>query len=365
MMHVEEPQARSHKLVSRRPAANSLKLEAYALQLVACSLWLSATFTCGTLRAQDIHFSQFFNAPYAQNPGNIGQFDGDYRMGAIYRQQWRSVTVPYNTFGIGGDAADLAGVKGLGLGVWVFNDKAGTSQLNTFHADLGASWTQHFGTEQALTLGLQAGFTNVGINYNALRFDAQYNGFSYDPSLGTGEQFPRDARSHMDLHAGIGYRYTPEKRRHFQAGLAFFNLTTPDVSLFDAAPSPLDRRTLFHAGAQFPVSEKLDVLPMLQWQGQGKFRELDIGGTVRYILLDRWDLLRTVQAGLFMRAKDAGYFYAGLEHDDWTFGLSYDINLSRLEPASRNRGGVEVTAIKVFRKRPPVPVRYKACPEQL
>ncbi len=352
-MMFSELQAFSFKPQAKRPDR--------CLQLVACSFLLC----CISAQAQDIHFSQFFNAPYAQSPANIGNFEGDYRMGAIYRQQWRSVTIPYNTFGIGGDAANLAGVHGLGLGAWIYNDKAGTSRLNTFHADLGLSWTQHFASAHALTLGMQAGFTNVAIDYNALRFDAQYNGFSYDPSLGNGEQFGRDARSRMDLHAGVGYRYTPEKRRNISAGLALFNLTTPDVSLFDAGPSPLDLRTLVHAGAQFPVSEKLDVLPRLQWQAQGKFREFNIGGIVRYILLDRWNLVRTVQAGLYMRAKDAGYLYAGLEHDDWTFGLSYDINLSRLEPASRNRGGFEITAIRVFRKRPPVPVRYKACPDQL
>ena len=66
--------------------------------------------------AQDIHFSQFFNTPLAQNPANIGQFRGNYRMGAVYRQQWRSVTVPYSTFGMGGDAASFLGVDGLGLG---------------------------------------------------------------------------------------------------------------------------------------------------------------------------------------------------------------------------------------------------------
>lgn len=345
-MRQEEPRAMGRKL----PAA--------------CCI-LALCLATGLVHAQDIHFSQFFNAPYAQSPANIGNFEGDYRMGAIYRQQWRSVTIPYNTFGIGGDAANLAGVHGLGLGAWIYNDKAGTSRLNTFHAGLGLSWTQHFATAHALTLGMQAGYTNVAIDYNALRFDAQYNGFSYDPSLGNAEQFTRAARSRMDLHAGLGYTYAPEKRRQFTAGLAFFNLTTPDVSLFDAAPSPLDLRTLIHAGAQFPLSDKLDVLPRLQWQAQGKFREFNIGGNVRYILLDRWNLVRTVQAGLYMRAKDAGYLYAGLEHDDWTFGLSYDINLSRLEPASRNRGGFEITAIRVFRKRPPVPVRYKACPDQL
>ena len=335
-----------------------------------CSLLLLAlllVIPVISLRAQDIHFSQFFNAPYAQSPANIGQFDGQYRLGAIYRQQWRSVTVPYSTFGMGGDAAGMAGIEGLGLGAWIYNDRAGTSRLNTFHADLGASWAFALNAERTrqLVIGTQLGYTHVSIDYSKLRFDAQYNGFSYDPSLGTGEQFPRTAHGRMDLHAGLGYRYAPEKRRNLTAGLAFFNLTTPDVSLFEAEPSPLDLRSVVHVGGQLPVSDRVDLLPMVQWQAQGKFRELDLGAVARYILLDRWGLLRTVQGGLFMRAKDAGYLYAGLEHDDWTFGISYDVNLSRLEPASRNRGGFEFTAIRVFRQRAAIPVRYKACPEQM
>lgn len=349
--------------VSFKPQASSSR--AYGLWLAACGLLLSCLPQHA--HAQDIHFSQFFNAPYAQNPANIGQFEGEFRMAAIYRQQWRSVTTPYGTFGIGGDAADLAGIKGLGLGLWAYSDKAGDAHLKTSHADLGVSWTRRFGEqhEHALTVGTQVGISAVSIDYSALRFDAQFNGFNYDPSLGNAEQFTRDARSRLDLHAGIAYRYAPEARRNVDIGLAVFNLTTPDVSLFDAAPSPLDLRPLVHAGAQFPVGDKLDVLPQLQWQAQGTYREFDAGGLVRYILLDRWGLVRAVRAGAFMRAKDAGYLYAGLEHDDWTFGLSYDINLSRLEPASRNRGGFEVTAIRVFRNKAAVPVRFKACPTQM
>ena len=36
-----------------------------------------------------------------------------------------------------------------------------------------------------------------------------------------------------------------------------------------------------------------------------------------------------------------------------------------LVPASRNRGGFEVTVTRVFRRRPSVPARFKACPHQL
>lgn len=275
--------------------------------------------------------------------------------------------MPYSTFGMGGDAAGVAGVEGLGVGAWLYNDRAGTSRLNTFHADLGASWglALDAGKINRIILGVQAGYSHASIDYGALRFDAQYNGFSYDASLGTGEEFPRTSRSRADLHAGIGFRHAPAKRRNFTAGLALFNLTTPDVSLFEGEPSPLDMRGVVHAGGQFPVGERVDLMPRLQWQSQGQFRELDLGAALRYIMLDQWGLVRALQGGLFMRAKDAGYLYAGLEHDDWTIGISYDINLSRLEPASRNRGGIEVTAIRVFRKRPPVPVRYKACPDQL
>lgn len=342
---------------------SSVRIE-QAARIASC---VCCFFACRMLFAQDIHFSQFFQTPYALSPGNIGLFDGDHRIGAVYRQQWRSVTVPYRTFGIGGDAAHVAGVQGLGAGAWLYNDRAGDSRLNTFHIDLGASWTQRFGAarEHSLTGGLQVGLTSVSIDYSALRFDAQYNGFYYDPSLPANEGFTRDALTHPDLHAGLIYRYAPARRKSFQAGVALLNLTRPNVAFFDAASSSLDRRTVVHATAQFPVGRDLDVLPMAQFMAQGTFRETDIGGLVRYILLDRYSLLRAVQGGLFWRAKDAGYLYAGLEHDDWTFGLSYDINLSRLEPASRNRGGFEITAIRVFRKRPAVPVRFRSCPQQL
>jgi hypothetical protein len=215
MMRFQKPQAFSLKLqaLSRRPTGN---------KLVAYGLWLMAVFTCGKTQAQDIHFSQFFNAPYAQSPANIGQFTGDYRVGAIYRQQWRSVTVPYSTFGIGGDAAQFLGVDGLGIGAWIYNDKAGTSHLNTFHADLGASWTQRFGeaNDQALTFGVQGGFTSVSIDYNSLRFRCAIqrlhlrsiagHGRAVHAHLTRASGHPRGhrlrlyARSTAEIHGGLG-----------------------------------------------------------------------------------------------------------------------------------------------------------------
>jgi type IX secretion system PorP/SprF family membrane protein len=317
--------------------------------------------------AQDIHFTQYFNAPLSLGPAVIGQFDGQYRLNGIFRQQWRSVTVPYRTFALGGDAANFRNVEGLGVGAWLFGDKAGDSRLGQFHLSVGASWAERFGDERqhALSAGLQVGLTSLTLDTRDLSYDNQYNGFAYDPSLPSGERFDRDGLIHPDVHAGLVYSYHPAPREQFRAGFGFFNLTTPPIGFLGEPGVPLDVRSTFHAMGQFPVHEDFDLLPVLQYMNQGTFWEFDLGANIRYILLDRYGITRAISGGLHWRAADAGAVHAGLEYDDWTFGMSYDINTSDLVPASRNRGGIEFSVIRILKRRPAVPVRFKACPDQL
>ena len=48
--------------------------------------------------AQDIHFSQYNETPSLLNPALTGT-QYVIAASAIYKDQWRSVTVPYKTFG--------------------------------------------------------------------------------------------------------------------------------------------------------------------------------------------------------------------------------------------------------------------------
>ena len=48
--------------------------------------------SCTVLQAQDIHFSQFYEAPLLRNPSLAGIFTGDVRAQIVYRDQWNSVT---------------------------------------------------------------------------------------------------------------------------------------------------------------------------------------------------------------------------------------------------------------------------------
>ncbi|MCK6693073.1 MAG: type IX secretion system membrane protein PorP/SprF, partial [Thermoanaerobaculia bacterium] len=68
------------------------------LHLCRFLLLLVTALPAISLSGQDIHFSQVGNSPLNLSPGLNGVFGGDMRFIANYRNQWRSVRVPYNTF---------------------------------------------------------------------------------------------------------------------------------------------------------------------------------------------------------------------------------------------------------------------------
>ena len=60
-------------------------------------VFLFLTIACSSLQAQDIHFSQFFEAPLLRNPSLAGIFTGDIRVQMVYRDQWISFTNAYKS----------------------------------------------------------------------------------------------------------------------------------------------------------------------------------------------------------------------------------------------------------------------------
>src|SRR5215217_6936193 len=90
--------------------------------LCCCFLLATRSFS------QDIHFSQFFEAPLLRNPSLAGIFSGDIRVQAVYRDQWNSVTTAYKTVSMNGEYKMPIG-KGndfITAGLQFLQDRAGT-----------------------------------------------------------------------------------------------------------------------------------------------------------------------------------------------------------------------------------------------
>jgi type IX secretion system PorP/SprF family membrane protein len=331
-------------------------------------IFIIILFICFTIskniNAQDIHFSQFLASPLTLSPGATGHFNGDYRIAANHRTQWRSVTIPYQTFGGSFDMRNSFNVQNLGSGIAIYNDKAGDSEFSTLMINLSSSYTFAITNDSLhfLTAGIQAGISQRTINYNRLYFDNQFNGIKYDPNLSNGESFARDGYVKMNLNSGIAWTFVPKQRTKIMIGLTVFNLTKPKQTFYTDPSIKLDRRLALFGSAQIPIAEKIDILPALQIMSQGKYKEYIAGSNVRYVLQNEFWKYRAIYGGAFLRARDAGYIIVGMEYNDLNVGISYDINTSGLKRASNGRGGLELSLIYIFRKFEQFKTRHKACP---
>src|SRR3954470_15635126 len=105
-------------------------------QSIKASLIILLAFFSAKSGAQDIHFSQYYTHASSLNPGLVGNYDGSYRLAAIYRNQWsNAVGNKYGFQTIGADV-DFCLLEGylktdkLAIGVGFFNDRSGTAGLS-------------------------------------------------------------------------------------------------------------------------------------------------------------------------------------------------------------------------------------------
>ena len=66
-----------------------------------------------------------------------------------------------------------------------------------------------------------------------------------------------------------------------------------------------------------------------------------------------------------MRNKDACMLTLGYDHQDLFVGLSYDINLSKLLPASNARGGFEIALRYIINRFKPKRADHRVCPDYI
>ena len=328
---------------------------------------IAVFFVSLTIQAQDIHFSQFYNSPLNLSPALAGNFDGDYRFAGNYRNQWSSVTIPFSTFSMSADASNILGKKNVGAGVIFNNDNTGDSKYRTTIFNVVGSYAIPFkkDSNQKITVGVQTGITNKNLSYDELRFDAQYNGIAYEGGLPSRETFTSTSQSFFNLHAGISYDNQIAERQKLSVGVSLFNITTPNESYFNNQEIEVDRRFSGYASYQFPVNDKIDIIPAMFYMQQGTYFEYIVGGRGKYILSEVAGARQSAYLGLFFRTKDAGFITAEYDYNNWHFGLSYDINLSTLQQASNGRGGIELSAIYILKLFKPSKYKHIICPDYL
>jgi type IX secretion system PorP/SprF family membrane protein len=314
-------------------------------------LLLGLCLSClGSVRAQDIHFSQFFEAPLLRNPSLAGIFEGDYRVQGVYRDQWNSVTNAYRTGSLNAEYKMPIG-KGSDFfttGLQLVFDKAGTVGLTTTHLLPAINYHKSLSSEKImyLSMGFMGGLVQKSIDYSKITTDVQYGGSGYDPSLPNGEYFPNANLNYFDGSFGMSFNTTfgTDNRNTMFLGAAYHHFNRPNNSFYRNAEIELNPKYVFSVGVKLNIDEYTYFTLQADQSLQGPFKET-IGGA-----LYSWKLGGDPEApqyvlhtGAFLRWKDALIPVIKVDMNALSVAISYDVNVSQLKTASQSRGGFELS----------------------
>lgn len=323
-----------------------------------------------TSRAQDPHFSQYFNLPLFTNPAWCGNGINYVRMNAAYRNQWASVASPFVSQHFAIDKA----VNKIGFGALVTNQTAGDAGIRQLFVAGNLSWLQSFADgKHRVALGAQMGMSQKSFDASALTFDNQYiTDQGFDPSLQSGEIFSNTSISRPDLSAGMLWTMNASEESTLKpfAGISMYHITQP-TETFIIDKNFLPRKTIVQAGSSIMLSETMELKPSFMMARQSKFREMVYGASLSFLLYNG----HAFQIGIYNRHNDAVIAYAGYQVGKWNLGTSYDVNTSSLNNASNGIGGFEITlsykpdkkvkkeAEKEAKKEPEKEIQKKEKPE--
>jgi type IX secretion system PorP/SprF family membrane protein len=315
---------------------------------------------CGVLvYGQDIHFSQYWTQPLAQNPALVG-VNFDFAVNLNYKDQWRQIGSPYKTFGASIDSKlnkKRADNGYFAAGINFFSDKAGDSKMGTTQGNAALAYHIKVAPHNHIGLGLMAGFAQRSIEYANLTWGNQYDGTNYNSNLGTGENFGSNAFTFADFAAGLVWSYnntdglinvTDNNTRKFNLGFSVYHLSRPKYSYL-GTDQRLSMRYVLHGSGIIPIANsRYAWLPGIMMYYQGKAKELLIGTMFRVKL--QQDSKYTgykngtaLSFGGYFRARDAFTPSILFEFHQFAIGLSYDLNISGLKPATNTRGGLEIS----------------------
>lgn len=337
------------------------KLRRYSLKifLLFGSLQLAAfSFS------QDIHFSQFFEAPLWRNPSLAGIFSGDIRVQAVYRNQWNSVTNAYQTGSLNAEYKMPIGKANdfITVGLEALYDRAGTVSWVSTHILPALNYHKSLSVDRNsyLSLGFMGGIVSRQFDRSRMTTNSMYDG------LGDGETFVQSNYTYLDDAVGMSYNTQLNENidNNIYIGLAYHHFTRPKNSFYRNGTGIVEPKWVASAGVKFSVTDNSYITFQADESIQGRFSET-VAGALYGIKLDE-NLSRplyTVHGGAFVRWNDAIIPVIKMDYSPFSVALSYDVNISKLKTSSYGRGGFEMSVTYIgFLDRNNSTVNAVLCP---
>ena len=298
--------------------------------------------------AQDVHFSQFNTDRINLNPSIIGNlFENDFRFSLQRRTQWGSVSVPFTSLSTTYEIKNI--LPKINFGAQFLNDKAGDSKFTTNQINLAFSKNLYVFDYDILGVGAVIGVGQRSVDFTDLVFE--------DP-----EQFLRNSYLYSDVGIGASYITNPNNIFSVNFGISSFHLNTPNNSFRENDNVRLPIKNNFFGRVKYDYLINITLIPEVFLSKQGASNELLLGFKSQ-VKSEKVKVMPLV----YYRVKDAIIIGLGVEKNNLIANVSYDINISDLDVASNNKGGVEFSIIYLWKKkdRPTKIIDKEICPKYL
>lgn len=321
-------------------------------------LYIITLFVSSVGFSQDIHFSQIQESPLWLNPANAGFMNGYFRAIANYRNQWASMGNAYQTMAISVDASSLKTKKGkayLGVGLFVFNDRAGVAKMGTTQGQLHLNAIIKTSKKSKLGGAVYIGFNQNSANYASLTYANQYNGKEIDNTIANGEVVTYTSFMSSDVGAGLNYEFSSanidmlrDDIFSLKIGGAVHHLNQPVQKFASGSTYKLPMRYVGNAQARIDIKgTKIAILPSVVYLRQATASEIIVGTHIRYRFKNPTKVTGMksetgLNIGVYYRVGDAIIPQVNLDMGKYAVGVAYDLNISKYKQVSQMQGGFEI-----------------------
>ncbi|MBK7739051.1 MAG: PorP/SprF family type IX secretion system membrane protein [Saprospiraceae bacterium] len=314
----------------------------------------------------EIHYSQFYNSTLNLNPALTGIFNGDKRISANYKSQWRSVPVNYFTLSGNYDQKIYSNKNEkifFGAGANFNFDQAGDGKFGLLNLNFLGSFTYMINRHFFVTPGLGIGFGQRSINSAGLNFGDQWRGDYFDKNPTSGAKVDLDKMSFLypETSLGLNIRLQNSARTKLDLGGGFCHLNSPKIQFYDGSDSKLPVTMSFYGLGSIYIAQPFDLILNAAYRKSDTYNETLLGAALKVYLSTKRGKEFAVVGGINLRTKDAWVPTIELHVNQWRAGISYDINNSPFEIATEKKGGLEVSLQYIITEVKPLR-DYRSCP---
>lgn len=320
-----------------------------------CFFFLVSTI----LWSQDEGFSAYRFTALAQNPAESGRIETQSQLSILYRTQWNTVIdKAYQSAFVGFESQLFCPNESfVALGISVAGERSGASKFTRANGNISLAYHQRLNNDFFLSGGGEIGMLSYRINAENLRFDAQFDGIGYNPSLPNFEAFAE--ASNIKIDAAVGALLYRQNGR-FSFGVSINHLNAPVISLLEGSEYIVGLSGTIHGNFGIATNNKIKYSKVVnfhflyknygfvnnkQWYTiVGADFLIPFSGQKKQGPLSYFDFdlaIRLAGRATGALVSDAIIATGNVSIDGWEMGMSYDFNLSPLSTATNTFGALE------------------------